>query len=378
MLGDCGAYYIIDSTLREGQQNSICNFTLNQKKQFLILLNDFGIEYAELTNPYASNIAFSEFQELLDFKKQMGLSIKLIAHIRNNIKDIECVLKLQNVDGVSLVISTSSELVKVSHKKTIDEIIDDAVVNLKYIKTKLPNTEIRFSTEDSFRTDPNVLSKLFLSIEDYVDRIGIADTVGIATHYDIEELVSIIKSTTSSNLPIECHFHNDSSSAVYNAFVALLNGCTHINTCVLGLGERNGITDLSGLISRIYTTYPESLNKYNLQVLKKLDEFVSKILDIPIPFNNPITGHCSFHHKAGIHTNAMTKSTSSYQAINPKHFDLDQSIITFSSIMGHNALDYFIKTHLNNYYEKLTSEYIKKLCLWYYNNEQVHTNVSFW
>ena len=41
MIGNNGSYYIIDSTLREGQQNSICNFTLEQKKEFLLLLDKF-------------------------------------------------------------------------------------------------------------------------------------------------------------------------------------------------------------------------------------------------------------------------------------------------------------------------------------------------
>lgn len=362
MLGNNGQYYIIDSTLREGQQNSVCNFTLEQKAQFLLLLGQFGIEYAELINPNASQTAFDEFKYLINFKKQNSLRIKLIAHIRNHKDDIDRVLQLQDVDCISLVISTSSILINASHKKTIEQIIDEAVCNLKYIKNVNNNIKIRFSTEDSFRTDPNVLSKLFLAIEDYVDRIGIADTVGIATHSDIEDLITLIKNFTSSSLDIECHFHNDSSSAVYNAFIALLNGCTHINTTILGIGERNGITDLSGLISRIYTTYPETLDKYNLHFLKTLDEFVSQNIGIEIPINNPITGLCSFHHKAGIHTKSMAENTRTYQMIEPLDFGLSHKIIVFSPVMGSNCLKNFMKTHLPNVVDKLDKTYIVKLC----------------
>jgi homocitrate synthase len=362
MIGNNGSYYIIDSTLREGQQNSVCNLSLEQKKEFLLLLDLFGIEYAELTNPNASQNAFDEFQSLINFKKERNLSIKLIAHIRNHQSDVEKVLQLQMVHGISLVISTSSVLIDASHKQTIDQIIEDAVNNLKYIKENDNSIEIRFSTEDSFRTDPNVLSKLFLAIEDYVDRIGIADTIGVATHFDIENTICLIKNSTSSSLDIECHFHNDSSSAVYNAYIALTNGCTHINTSVLGLGERNGITDLSGLISRLYTTYPESLKKYNLHILHQLDTFISKCINVPIPINNPITGQCSFHHKAGIHTNAMNSNRISYQIINPKDFNLSDSIIVFSSIMGYNSLDTFLKQNCPDIHQKLTTAYIKKLC----------------
>lgn len=356
MIGNNGSYYIIDSTLREGQQNSVCNFTLEQKKEFLLLLDKFGIEYAELINPNASENAFDEFQSLINFKKENNLSIKLIAHIRNHCDDIEKVLQLQKVDGITLVSETSVSIDTI-HTKSIDQIIDAVVNNSKYIKKKDSDIEIHFSTKDSYRTDPNILSKLFLAIEDYVDRIGISDTIGIATHFDIENTICLIKNSTSSSLDIECHFHNDSSSAVYNAYVALTNGCTHINTSVLGLGERNGITDLSGIISRLYTIYPESLKKYNLHILHQLDTFVSQCINIPIPINNPITGKCSLHYKGEINTNAM-----SYQIINPKDFNLSDNIIVFSSIMEYNLLDTFLKQNLPHIHQKLTTTYIKKLC----------------
>jgi len=354
MIGNNGSYYIIDSTLREGQQNPFCNFTLEQKKEFLLLLDKFGIEYCELINPNASQNAFDEFQSLINFKKENNLSIKLIAHIRNHYDDVEKVLQLQRVDGISLVISTTSVLIDSTHKKSIDQIIHNVVNNSKYIKEKDSDIEIHFSTEDSYRTDPNILSKLFLAIEDYVDRIGISDTIGIATHFDIENTICLIKNSTSSSLDIECNFHNDSSSAVYNAYVALTNGCTHINTSVLGLGERNGITDLSGIISRLYTTYPESLKKYNLHILHHLDTFVSQCINIPIPINNPITGKCSLYHKAN--------DRISYQIINPKDFNLSDNMIVFSSNMEYNSLDTFLKQNLSHIHKKLTTTYIKKLC----------------
>lgn len=43
---------------------------------------------------------------------------------------------------------------------------------------------------------------------------------------------------------IEAHFHNDTGCATANAFCALEAGATHIDTSVLGIGERNGITPL--------------------------------------------------------------------------------------------------------------------------------------
>ena len=42
------------------------------------------------------------------------------------------------------------------------------------------------------------------------------------------------------------------STAIANAYCALEAGATHIDTSVIGIGERNGITPLGGLIARMY------------------------------------------------------------------------------------------------------------------------------
>ena len=47
-------YAIIDSTLREGEQFSPAHFTTEQKIQIAKLLDEFGVEYIELTSPVAS------------------------------------------------------------------------------------------------------------------------------------------------------------------------------------------------------------------------------------------------------------------------------------------------------------------------------------
>ena len=51
---------------------------------------------------------------------------------------------------------------------------------------------------------------------------------------------------------------------IANAFSALEAGATHIDTSVLGIGERNGITSLGGLIARLYAVNPMLVSKYNL------------------------------------------------------------------------------------------------------------------
>jgi homocitrate synthase len=56
---------------------------------------------------------------------------------------------------------------------------------------------------------------------------------------------------------------------VANALVALEAGATHIDTTVLGIGERNGITPLGGFLARMYTLDKEAIReRFDLSLLQ--------------------------------------------------------------------------------------------------------------
>ena len=57
-------FYIIDSTLREGEQFINSNFSTDQKIKIAQMLSDFGIEYLELTNPSASENSYTDCKEI--------------------------------------------------------------------------------------------------------------------------------------------------------------------------------------------------------------------------------------------------------------------------------------------------------------------------
>jgi homocitrate synthase len=85
----------------------------------------------------------------------------------------------------------------------------------------------------------------------------------------------------------ETHFHNDTGCAVANAYVALEAGATHFDTTVLGIGERNGITSLGGLLASLcHADRRDVLSKYKLEKLSSLEYMVAQIVEVEIPFNN--------------------------------------------------------------------------------------------
>lgn len=64
---------------------------------------------------------------------------------------------------------------------------------------------------------------------------------------------------------------------------------------VLGIGERVGITPLGGLIACLYAANPEYVkSKYNLPMLREIENLVAEAVEVNIPFMNPITFVPSF------------------------------------------------------------------------------------
>ena len=208
---------------------------------------------------------------------------------------------------------------------------------LDYLKQQ--NVEMRFSTEDSLRSDPEDLYKVYEAVDKMgVNRIGIADTVGIGNPRQIYDLVAGLRARVKAD--IEFHGHNDTGCAIANAFAALEAGATHIDTSILGIGERNGITSLGGLIARLYAVNSDLVSKYKLPMMMELDQLVAKWVNVDIPFNNYITGFSAFTHKAGIHAKAVLNDPSAYEALKPEDFGLTRYISIAHRLTGWNAVRY--------------------------------------
>jgi homocitrate synthase len=153
----------------------------------------------------------------------------------------------------------------------------------------------------------------------------------------VYDLVRTLRGVVSCD--IETHFHNDTGCAIANAYCALEAGATHIDTSVIGIGERNGITPLGGLMARMIVADRDYVRgKYKLEKLKEIEDLVAEAVEINIPFNNYITGFCAFTHKAGIHAKAILNNPSTYEIITPSDFGMSRYVHFASRLTGWNAI----------------------------------------
>ncbi len=323
-------FNVIESTLREGEQFEGCHFSLDDKLEIASALDAFGVEYMELTTPLASPQSEATLRAVAGMKR----NFRLLTHIRARMDEARLAVDC-GVDGVDIYIGTSAYMRQFSHGRSLNEIIDSSSEIVTWLKDQ--GIETRFSTEDTFRSNLADVFTVYRAMDlAGVDRVGVADTVGIADPLRTHSLISSLRQAVHCD--IEFHGHDDSGCAVANAWCALQAGATHVDTTVLGIGERNGITALGSLVARIYTVDPQLVRKYDLQLLREIEELVARRVGIDVPFNTPITGRTAFHHKAGVHTNAVLQNPTSYEAIDPADFGIARNIDVAHRLVGWNAV----------------------------------------
>ncbi|TFY82870.1 hypothetical protein EWM64_g1140 [Hericium alpestre] len=333
-LNNVSNFKIIESTLREGEQFANAFFDTKTKIAIAKALDSFGIEYLELTSPAASEQSRKDCEAIC----KLGLKAKILTHIRCHMDDARIAVET-GVDGVDVVIGTSSFLREFSHGKDMTYITKTAIEVINFVKSK--GIEVRFSTEDSFRSDLVDLLSIYQTVDKIgVNRVGIADTVGCANRG---------RSTSSS---VRCAV----LLTIANAYTALEAGATHIDTSVLGIGERVGITPLGGLVACLYAANPEYVKaKYNLPALREIENLVAEAVEVNVPFMNPITGYCAFTHKAGIHAKAILNNPSTYEILKPEDFGLTRYVSIGHRLTGWNA----VKSRVEQLGLKLSDDQIK-------------------
>ncbi|KAI4202368.1 MAG: hypothetical protein LQ350_002586 [Teloschistes chrysophthalmus] len=196
-LSNVSKFKIIESTLREGEQFANAFFDTETKIKIARMLDDFGVDYIELTSPAASEQSRKDIEAIC----KLGLKAKVLTHVRCHMGDAKLAVET-GVDGLDLVIGTSELLRQHSHGKGMSQILTTAIEVINYVKSK--GLEVRFSSEDSFRSDLVDLLSLYKAVDGIgVNRVGIADTVGCATPRQVYDLIRTLRGVVGCD--IETH-----------------------------------------------------------------------------------------------------------------------------------------------------------------------------
>jgi len=342
---------VVDTTFRESQQSPLLfdtgkyRFTFEDKLSLIKGLIKLGVSFIELFPPVVNSM---EEKDFLEIKKQINSSAErkviFIAHCRCMYEDIKKAFE-RGFDGLNLYMSVSKIAQKYNYKKNFEEILKRIVTTVKKSRKEYSNKYLRFSVEDTFRTPMENIFKVYDLIYPYVDTLGMPDTVGISTPDEVKERVKQLKKRYPNNL-IECHFHNDRGLALINSLTAIKHGANLIDTSIWGLGERSGITSLTGLLFNLDKTNPEYTQNFNLEVCYPLNIEMGSILDSQVPFNEPVS-LTNRTHIAGVHQKAVINNRITYEGANLAKFGVNKNQILLGPLSGWNSIYYYLKQVMN-------------------------------
>jgi len=341
---------IIDTTLREGQQTSLLHdhhkyfFTRTDKEEILHALIICGVKFVELFAPVVSPQERADFAALKAVRDslitQKGYTF-LLAHVRCHPHDVESAIAA-GADGLNFYIGTSVEARAFNHGRDLDAIVAQARPLLEDLRRNHPDLILRFSGEDAFRTREADLFRIYDEIAPLVDRLGMPDTVGVATPASVAQRVAALRERYPAT-PLEGHFHEDRGLALVNALEAVRSGMQYLNTTVLGIGERSGITSFTALLFNLFIEHHyDALEGYHLRGLYPLNVLVADKLKMLVPSREPVS-LTNRTHTAGVHQKAVLHDSSAYEAHPLDQFGVSESEILLGPLSGWNIIHYFLR-----------------------------------
>ena len=344
------ALEIIDTTLRDGQQTSLLHdhhkyfFTRADKEEITRALIIYGVKFVELFAPLVSP------QEREDWKALRAVRDSLItqkgytfflAHVRCHLRDVESAIDA-GADGLNFYIGTSAEARAFNHGRDLDAIVATAATLLEEVRRTYPQLILRFSGEDAFRTREDELFHVYDAVAPYVDRLGTPDTVGIATPPGVARRVRALRERYPQ-IELEGHFHDDRGFSLINSLEAVKNGMRYLNTTLLGIAERSGITSMTALLFNLHIDREfDKLEGYHLRGSYPINVLAADKLKMLVPAREPVS-LTNRTHTAGVHQNAVLNDASTYEAHPLDLFGVSETEILLGPLSGWNIVHYFLK-----------------------------------
>lgn len=232
--------YLIDTTLRDGEQSPGFSFTSDIKTKIAILLDRTGIYQIEAGIPAIGSYEKDTICRIMDVRHRAKVSV----WNRMNRGDLEHSFDCKP-DIIHISISVSYTHIYSMLKKNKAWLQKELKKCVAYAQDKGYAVTVGF--QDASRADMTFIITLSNMLSEMgVKNIRLADTVGILTPQRTKMLLMELRSNT--DIKIGIHAHNDFGMAVANSLEAAKAGAEFIDTTLFGIGERAGNCDMTKLI----------------------------------------------------------------------------------------------------------------------------------
>lgn len=288
---------ILDTTLRDGEQQPSIILTKDEKVAFALKLAEAGVHRIEAGTPAALEEDAEAIREICAEIKRRGLKSKIYCFARCMKQDVQ-LAKDCGVDGILTEMIGSEQMLKHGKRWEYQKAVDVSVEASNFAHEL--GLKVTFFPADGSRADLDYLLNFIGEVKEkgHIDSVTLVDTFGVLSPEGAAHRVRAIRNRFP-DIPVECHFHDDFGIGVATTLAGLAAGASVAHVTVAGIGERSGSAQLEAVVMALKILYGIDVG-IKTENFKSLAEYLEHITRVPIHPIRPIVGDKIFQWETGL------------------------------------------------------------------------------
>ncbi len=331
--------YIMDTTLRDGEQTPGVNLNRNEKLEIARMLDQLGVDIIEAGFAASSPGDFAAVEAAAKHVRNASVAT-LCRCVKGDIEKGAKALAAAKNPLLHVFIATSPLHMQYKLRMEPEKVLERAVESVRLAKSLVGQVE--FSCEDGSRTEPEFLYKVLTEvIRAGAGIVNIPDTVGYSAPREYADMVRGILANVPGidGVRVSVHCHNDLGQAVANTLAALSAGARQFEGTINGIGERAGNAAIEEIVMNLNTRkdYYHMATGVDTTQLHRVASTVSLLTGVDIPPMKAVVGANAFRHESGIHQHGVLANPQTYEIMTPASIGIVVNPMALGKLSGRHA-----------------------------------------